>query len=137
METSVLPEHPDAKSPAGADIRYLVGGKTGNMIHSTVPAHRVNIATVHATVTEFWYVLEGQGSGLLLAWSLPRRDQDDQEFAGRRRSLKPLMCKWRTRAVKANKAIARSTNASQGAGCATPTKSSAGILFRMRYIQTT
>jgi len=61
MKTTLLPEHPDAKSPAGADIRYLVAGPTGNMIHSTVPAHQVNRATVHATVSEFWYVLEGRG----------------------------------------------------------------------------
>lgn len=61
MKTTLLPEHPDAKSPAGADIRYLMDGKTGNMIHSTVPAHQVNRATVHATVSEFWYVLEGHG----------------------------------------------------------------------------
>jgi mannose-6-phosphate isomerase-like protein (cupin superfamily) len=61
MKTVTLPEQPDAKSPAGADIRYLVGGKTGNMIHSTVPPHQINRATVHATVSEFWYVLEGHG----------------------------------------------------------------------------
>ena len=61
MKTTTLPEYPDAKSPAGADIRYIMDGKTGNMIHSTVPAHQINKATVHATVTEFWYVLEGHG----------------------------------------------------------------------------
>ncbi len=61
MKTSTLPEHPDARSPAGADIRYLMDGETGNMIHSTVPPHQVNRATVHATVHEFWYVLEGHG----------------------------------------------------------------------------
>ena len=61
MITIRLPEHPDAKSPAGAEIRYLVHGKTGNMIHSTVPPHQVNKATVHATVSEFWYILEGKG----------------------------------------------------------------------------
>ena len=61
MKTITLPEHPDAKSPAGAEIRYLMDGKTGNMIHSTVPAYQVNKATVHATVSEFWYVLEGRG----------------------------------------------------------------------------
>jgi mannose-6-phosphate isomerase-like protein (cupin superfamily) len=61
MKTIMLPEHPGAKSPAGADIRYLVDGETGGMIHSTVPAHQVNKATVHATVSEFWYVLEGHG----------------------------------------------------------------------------
>ncbi len=61
MKAATLPKQPDAKSPAGADIRFLVDGERGNMIHSTVPAHQVNRATVHATVSEFWYVLEGQG----------------------------------------------------------------------------
>ena len=61
MKTTILPEHPDAKSPAGADIRYMMGSELGNMIHSTVPPHQVNKATVHATVSEFWYILEGQG----------------------------------------------------------------------------
>ena len=61
MKTTMLPDEPDAKSPAGADIRYLMDGETGGMIHSTVPAHQINRATVHATVSEFWYVLEGQG----------------------------------------------------------------------------
>ncbi|HEY71622.1 MAG TPA: cupin domain-containing protein [Anaerolineae bacterium] len=61
MKTTQLPEHPDAKSPAGAEIRFLVDGKTGNMIHSTVPPHQINRATVHASVDEFWYVLEGRG----------------------------------------------------------------------------
>ena len=61
MKTTMLPVNPDAKSPAGADIRFLMDGNTGNMIHSTVPPHQVNKATVHATVSEFWYVLEGHG----------------------------------------------------------------------------
>jgi mannose-6-phosphate isomerase-like protein (cupin superfamily) len=61
MKSTTLPIHPDAKSPAGADIRFMMDGKTGNMIHSTVPAYQVNRATVHATVSEFWFVLEGHG----------------------------------------------------------------------------
>ncbi len=61
MKTIMIPINPDAKSPAGADIRYLMDGTTGNMIHSTVPAFQINKATVHATVSEFWYVLEGRG----------------------------------------------------------------------------
>lgn len=61
MKTIQLPEFPDAQSPAGAQIRYIMDGKTGNMIHSTVPARQVNRATVHATVSEFWYILEGHG----------------------------------------------------------------------------
>jgi mannose-6-phosphate isomerase-like protein (cupin superfamily) len=57
MKATTLPELPDAKSPAGADIRFLMDGETGNMIHSTVPPHQTN----RATVSEFWYVLEGHG----------------------------------------------------------------------------
>lgn len=61
MKTVMLPAQPEAKSPAGAEIRFLIAGHTGNMIHSTVPPYQINKATVHATVHEFWYVLEGHG----------------------------------------------------------------------------
>ena len=61
MKTTMLPEEPDAKSPAGADVRSLMDSETGGMIHSTVPPHQINRAVVHATVSEFWYVLEGHG----------------------------------------------------------------------------
>jgi mannose-6-phosphate isomerase-like protein (cupin superfamily) len=61
MKTTRLPETPDARSPAGAGISFLMDAETSNMIHSTVPPHQVNRATVHVTVTEFWYVLEGHG----------------------------------------------------------------------------
>ncbi len=54
MKTVPLPTQADAKSPAGGDIRFLIDGETGNMIHSTVPPHQINKATVHATVHEFW-----------------------------------------------------------------------------------
>ena len=60
MKATTLPALPDAKSPAGADIRYIMDGETGNMIHCTVPPHQTNKDTVHATVSEFWYVLEGR-----------------------------------------------------------------------------
>ena len=61
MKSTLLPKNPDAKSPSGADIRYLMDGKRGNLIHSTVRPHQINRATLHATVSEFWHVLEGQG----------------------------------------------------------------------------
>ena len=61
MKTTILPEKSDAKSPAGAYIRFLMEGVGGNMIHSTVPPGQINRATVHSTVSEFWYVLEGRG----------------------------------------------------------------------------
>lgn len=61
MKQTKLPRQPDAKSPAGADIRFIMDGKTGNMIHSTVPPGQTNRATVHKTVSEFWHVLDGKG----------------------------------------------------------------------------
>jgi mannose-6-phosphate isomerase-like protein (cupin superfamily) len=61
MKETVVPEEPDAFSPAGAAIRFIMNGPTGNMIHSTVPPGQINRATVHSTVSEFWYVLSGHG----------------------------------------------------------------------------
>lgn len=72
MQTRPFPENPDAHSPAGAEIRYLMEGETGNMIHSTVPPGQVNRATIHATVSEFWHVLSGEGQ----IW---RRDMTGEE----------------------------------------------------------
>lgn len=61
MKEMPLPDLPDGKSPAGAEIRLLMESDTGNMIHGSVPAGQTNRAVVHVTVNEFWYVLEGQG----------------------------------------------------------------------------
>ena len=72
MQTRSFPSSPDGRSPAGAEIRILVDGETGSMIHSTVPPGQVNRATVHATVSEFWHVLSGQGQ----IW---RRDATGEE----------------------------------------------------------
>ena len=61
MKETTLPLAADAKSPAGADIRFIMDGPTGNMIHSTVPPGQINRATVHSSVSEFWFILEGNG----------------------------------------------------------------------------
>jgi mannose-6-phosphate isomerase-like protein (cupin superfamily) len=61
MQTHPFPSTPQGRSPAGAEIRFLMHGETGDMIHSTVPPGQVNRATIHATVSEFWYVLSGEG----------------------------------------------------------------------------
>jgi len=61
VKETTLPPTPDSRSPAGADIRFIMDGANGNMIHGTVPPGQINRATVHATVSEFWYVLEGVG----------------------------------------------------------------------------
>lgn len=80
MQTRQFPSIPDARSPAGAEIRYLIEGETGNMIHSTVPPGQVNRATVHASVNEFWHVLSGEGQ-------LWRRDGSDEETTVLRRGI--------------------------------------------------
>jgi mannose-6-phosphate isomerase-like protein (cupin superfamily) len=61
MQTRSIPATAEARSPAGAEVRYLIGGETGDMIHSTVPPGQINRATIHATVSEFWHVLSGEG----------------------------------------------------------------------------
>lgn len=71
MKETTLSPNPDAKSPAGADIRFIMDGTTGNMIHSTVPVGQINKATVHATVSEFWHIFEGEGE----IW---RRNSDEE-----------------------------------------------------------
>ncbi|MCV6596653.1 MAG: cupin domain-containing protein [Mangrovicoccus sp.] len=73
MKETILPEQPDATSPAGADIRFIMEGAHGNMIHSTVPPGQINRATVHASVSEFWYILEGAGE----IW---RRDDKEERI---------------------------------------------------------
>ncbi|NJM82766.1 MAG: cupin domain-containing protein [Tabrizicola sp.] len=71
MKETTLTPRPDATSPAGAQIRFIMDGTAGNMIHSTVPPGQINRATVHATVSEFWHVLGGEGA----IW---RRDGQDE-----------------------------------------------------------
>jgi mannose-6-phosphate isomerase-like protein (cupin superfamily) len=61
MQTRSFPSAPSGRSPAGAEVRLLIDGDPGSMIHSTVPPGQVNRATVHATVSEFWHVLSGEG----------------------------------------------------------------------------
>jgi mannose-6-phosphate isomerase-like protein (cupin superfamily) len=72
MQTRPFPSSAGDRSPAGAEIRHLIEGETGNMIHATVPPGQVNRATVHATVSEFWHVLSGEGQ----IW---RRDATGEE----------------------------------------------------------
>jgi mannose-6-phosphate isomerase-like protein (cupin superfamily) len=72
MQTRPFPPAPVARSPAGAEVRLLIEGETGGMIHSTVPPGQINRATVHATVSEFWYILSGEGQ----IW---RRDDTGEE----------------------------------------------------------
>jgi mannose-6-phosphate isomerase-like protein (cupin superfamily) len=80
MQTRSFPPSPDGRSPAGAEIRHLIDGETGSMIHATVPRGQVNRATLHATVSEFWHVLSGAGQ----IW---RRDATGEETTDLRRGV--------------------------------------------------
>lgn len=71
MREMTLPDVPDGRSPAGADVRLLLESETGGVIHSTVPPGQTNRAVVHATVNEIWYILEGHGE----IW---RRDHEQE-----------------------------------------------------------
>lgn len=77
MQTRPLPDSPDARSPAGAEIRFLLTSDAGNMIHATVPPGQVNRATVHATVSEFWHVLSGRGE----IWRRPGGGEEVTDLA--------------------------------------------------------
>lgn len=72
MHTTPFPTTPSGRSPAGAEIRSLIDDEFGTMIHATVPPGQVNRATVHATVSEIWHVLSGEGQ----IW---RRDGSDEQ----------------------------------------------------------
>lgn len=79
MQSHMFPSEPDGRSPAGAEIRHLIDGETGSMIHSTLPPGQVNRATVHATVSEFWHVLSGEGQ----IWRRdPIGEEETTEFGG-------------------------------------------------------
>jgi mannose-6-phosphate isomerase-like protein (cupin superfamily) len=80
VQTRPFPAAPEGRSPAGAEIRFLIEGETGGMIHSTVPPGQVNRATIHATVSEFWHVLDGEGD----IW---RRDSTGEATTSLRRGV--------------------------------------------------
>jgi mannose-6-phosphate isomerase-like protein (cupin superfamily) len=61
MQTRSFPSAADGRSPAGAEIRHLIDGEAGGLIHGTLVPGQVTRATVHGTVSELWYVLSGAG----------------------------------------------------------------------------
>lgn len=51
----------DVLAPDGSEIRLLVSGERGSMVHCRLPAGQVSLAVRHRTVEEVWYVLSGEG----------------------------------------------------------------------------
>jgi len=82
MQTTTLETAARGRSPLGAHIRYLKDGPHGNMIHSSVPPGMVGRACNFRTISEYWFVLSGEGE----IW---RRAADGQETITR---LVPGVC---------------------------------------------
>jgi mannose-6-phosphate isomerase-like protein (cupin superfamily) len=61
VKTTTVETAARGRSPLGADIRFLMDGPHGNMIHSTVPPGMVGRACHFRTIDEYWYVLSGEG----------------------------------------------------------------------------
>jgi mannose-6-phosphate isomerase-like protein (cupin superfamily) len=61
MRTTTVETAECGRSPLGADIRFLMDGPHGNMIHSTVPPGMVGRACHFRSIDEYWYVLSGEG----------------------------------------------------------------------------
>jgi len=51
----------DLLAPDGSEVRMLLALDNGSMAHFTLPPGQVSTACIHETVSEFWYILSGQG----------------------------------------------------------------------------
>lgn len=51
----------DTLAPDGSEIRLLVEGSRGSMVHCTLLPGRTSLAVRHQTVEEVWYILQGVG----------------------------------------------------------------------------
>lgn len=61
LDTRRPAAQPDARAPDGSEIRLLVSGERGSMVHCTLPAGATSLAVRHRTVEEVWCVLGGRG----------------------------------------------------------------------------
>ncbi|MHA2253315.1 MAG: hypothetical protein ACXAD7_23335 [Candidatus Kariarchaeaceae archaeon] len=97
MKTTTLPDQPDAKSPAGADIRFLIDGKLGNMIHSTVPPHQTKrpFTQLLANSGTFWKDKERFGG--IMAWNqcYQSRSRDFNRYSSRNSFSVPKRIRYR------------------------------------------
>ena len=59
------------RSPLGAHIKFIMDGKFGNVIHSTIPPGMVGKPCQFKTIEEYWHILSGNGE----IW----RSLDDKE----------------------------------------------------------
>jgi len=62
MKTRTLPAACDTLAPDGSEIRLLVEGMGGSMVHCRLPGGGVSGAVRHRRVEELWYCLAGRGA---------------------------------------------------------------------------
>lgn len=61
MRTQTIPKEFQHISPAGAEVRVLMGNEFAGIAHCTLRKGKVSKVVKHKTVSEFWYILAGEG----------------------------------------------------------------------------
>lgn len=62
MKTIRIPKDYQHTSPAGAEVRVLMGNPHGGIAHCTLKDQKISKAVRHKTVSEFWHILSGKGA---------------------------------------------------------------------------
>jgi mannose-6-phosphate isomerase-like protein (cupin superfamily) len=61
MHIYKITKEPQTQSPAGAEIRLDLSNQLGSIAHLTMPKGKISRPVTHKTVTEYWYIISGQG----------------------------------------------------------------------------
>lgn len=75
IKTETIPKDFQHTSPAGAEVRVLMGNPLGGIAHCTLKDMKISKPVRHKTVSEFWHVLSGKGE----IW----RKENNQELVTR------------------------------------------------------
>jgi mannose-6-phosphate isomerase-like protein (cupin superfamily) len=61
MNAQLIPKEFQHTSPAGAEVRLLMGSAAAGLAHCTLRKGTISNAVAHKTVSEFWHVISGSG----------------------------------------------------------------------------
>jgi mannose-6-phosphate isomerase-like protein (cupin superfamily) len=67
-QTARVPNDYDLLAPDGSEIRLLVSGRGGSMVHCVVRPGQVTLAVRHRSVEELWFCVSGTGQ-LWRSWA--------------------------------------------------------------------
>lgn len=62
IRSQTIPENYEHISPAGAEVRLIMGNSTADLAHCTLRKGKISKAVTHKTVNEFWHVVSGAGA---------------------------------------------------------------------------